>query len=75
MTTVVRVWRQPYELKDISLKTDKLSAFLRPKSNLFVSMIVDDLYIRRKMFSTFLVEHTVRLTAIKLKKKPRMFII
>ena len=52
-------------LRILVLKSDKLSAFLRPGSNLFHSMIVDGkneflkklwFVLRRRMFSAFLVE-------------------
>ena len=77
MTTVDRVWRWPYELKDISLKKRQLSAFLRPGSNLFHLMIVDGkneflkklwFVLRRGMFSAVLVGYNVRLTGIILKR-------
>ena len=73
MTIVV--WRC-INLRILVLKTDKLSAFLRPVSNLFHSMIVDGknkflkkfwFVFRRGMFIAFLVEYNVRLTGIKLK--------
>ena len=41
MTIVGRVWRFCMNLRMLVLKSDKLSAFLRPGSNLFHSMIVD----------------------------------
>ena len=59
------------------LKSDKLSAFLRPGSTLFQSMIVDGkneflkklwFALRRGMFSAFLVGYNVGLTGIKLKR-------
>ena len=77
MTIVDRVWRWLYEVKDISLKTDKLLAFLWPWSNLLHSMIVDGknkflknlwFVLKRGIFSAFLVEHNVRLKGSKLKK-------
>ena len=78
MTIVDTVWRWPYELKDVSLKKrDKLSAFLRPGSKLFHSMIVDGeneflkklwFALRRGMFSEFLVGYNAGLTGIKLKR-------
>ena len=78
MTIVGRVWRWPYELKDVSLKKrDKVSAFLRPESKLFHSMIVDGenellkklwFALRRGMFSEFLVGYNAGLTGIKLKR-------
>ena len=59
------------------LKSDKLSAFLRPGSSSFHSMIVDGkneflkklwFALRRGMFSAFLVGYNVGLTGIKLKR-------
>ena len=59
------------------LKSNKLSAFLRPRSNLFHSMIVDGkneflqklwFVLRRGTFSAFLVGYNVGLTGIKLKR-------
>ena len=63
-------------LRIIVLKSDKLSAFLRPGSNLFHSMIVDGKneflkklwFVLRAMFSAFLVEYQIRLAGIKLKR-------
>ena len=64
-------------LRMLVLKYDKLSAFLRPGSNLFHSMIVDGkneflkklwFVLRRGMFSVFLVGCNVGLTGIKLKR-------
>ena len=58
------------------LKANKLSAFLRPGSNLFDPVIVDGknkffkrlwFVLRKGMFSAFLVECSVRLAGIKLK--------
>ena len=69
----IAVWRC-INVRILVLKTDKLSAFLRPGSNLFV--IVDGknkflkkfwFVFRRGMFIAFLVEYNVRLTGIKLK--------
>ena len=62
-------------LRILVLKSDKLSAFLRPGSNLFHSMIVDGkneflkklwFVLRRGMFSAFLFKYNVRLTGIKI---------
>ena len=62
-------------LRILVLKTDKLSAFLRPGSNLLHSMIADGrneylkrlwFLLRSGMFSAFLVEYSVRRTGIKL---------
>ena len=64
-------------LRMLVLKSDKLSAFLRPGSSLFHSMIVDRkkgflkklwFVLRRGMFSAFVVEYNVGLTGIKLKR-------
>ena len=64
-------------LRMLVLKSDKLSAFLRPESSLFHSMIVDGkneflkklwFALRRGMFSAFLVGYNVGLTGIKLKR-------
>ena len=64
-------------LRMLVLKSDKLSAFLRPGSSLFHSMIVDGkneflkklwFALRRGIFSAFLVGYNVGLTGIKLKK-------
>ena len=64
-------------LRILVLKSDKYSAFLRPESNLFHSMIVDGknkflkklrFVLRRRMFSMFLVEYNISLTGIKLKR-------
>ena len=64
-------------LRILVLKSDKLSAFLRPGSNLFHSIIVNGknkflkklwFVLRKGMFSVFLVEYNVRLTGIKLKR-------
>ena len=64
-------------LRILVLKSGKLTAFLRPGSNLFYSMIVDGkneflkelwFVLRRGMFSAFLVGYNVRLTGIKLKR-------
>ena len=55
-------------LRILVLKSDKPSAFLRPGSNLFHSMIVDRkseflkklwFVLRKGMFSSFLVEYSV----------------
>ena len=63
-------------LRMLVLKSDKLSAFLRPGSSSFYSMIVDGkneflkklwFALRRGMFSAFLVGYNVGLTEIKLK--------
>ena len=59
------------------LKNNKLSAFLRLRSNLFYSMIVDVkneflkklwFVLRRGTFSAFLVGYNVGQTGIKLKR-------
>ena len=59
------------------LKGDKLSAFLRPGSSSFHSMIADGkneflkmlwFALKRGMFSGFLAGYNVRLTGIKLKR-------
>ena len=59
------------------LKNNKLSAFLRLRSNLFYSMIVDVkneflkklwFVLRKGTFSAFLVGYNVVLTGIKLKR-------
>ena len=64
-------------LRMLVLKSDKLSAFLRPESSLFHSMIVDGkneflkklwFALRRGMFSGFLVRYNVGLTGTKLKR-------
>ena len=64
-------------LRMLVLKSNKLSAFLRPQSNLFHSMIVDVkneflkklwFVLRRGTFSAFLVGYNVVLTGIKLKR-------
>ena len=64
-------------LRMLVLKYDKLSAFLRPGSNLFHSMIVDGkneflkklwFVLRRGMFSTFLVGYNISLIGINLKR-------
>ena len=64
-------------LRMLVLKSDKLSAFLRPGSSLFHSIIVDGknkflkklwFVLRRGMFSAFLVGYNVGLTGIKLKR-------
>ena len=64
-------------LRILVLKSDKLSAFLKPGYNLFHSMIVNGkneflkklwFVLRRGMFSEFLVGCNVRLTRIKLKR-------
>ena len=64
-------------LRMLVLKSNKLSAFLRPQSNLFHSMIVDVkneflkklwFVLRRGTFSAFLVGYNVGLTGIKLKR-------
>ena len=63
-------------LRMLVLKSDKLSAFLRPGSSSFHSMIADGkneflkklwFALRRGMFSAFLVGYNVGLTEIKLK--------
>ena len=65
------------DLRILVLKSNKLSAFLRPGYNLFHSMIVDGkskflkklwFLFRREKFGTFLVGFNVGLTGIKLKK-------
>ena len=64
------------DLRILVLKSDKLSTFLRPGYNLFHSMIVDGkreffkklwFFLKRRIFSAFLVEYNLRLTRIKLK--------
>ena len=64
-------------LRMLVLKSDKLSAFLRPRFSSFHSMIVDGkneflkklwFALRRGMFSAFLVGYNVGLTGIKLKR-------
>ena len=64
-------------LRILVLKSDRLSAFLRPGSSSFHSMIVDGkneflkklwFALRRGMFSAFLVGYNVGLTGIKLKR-------
>ena len=64
-------------LRMLALKSDKISAFLRPESNLFHLMIVDGkneflkklwFVLRRGMFSAVLVDYNVRLTGIILKR-------
>ena len=64
-------------LRILVLKSDKLSAFLRPGSNLFHSMIVDGkneflkklwFVLRSGMFSAFLVWYNVGLAGIKIKR-------
>ena len=64
-------------LRMLVLKSDRLSAFLRPGSSSFHSMIVDGkneflkklwFALRRGMFSGFLVGYNVGLTGIKLKR-------
>ena len=64
-------------LRMLVFKNDKLSALLRPGSNLFHSMIVDGKNevlkklwsaLRRGIFSTFLVGYNVGLIGIKLKR-------
>ena len=64
-------------LRILVLKTDKLSTFLRPASNLLHSIIADGksdflkklwLILRRGMFSGFLVKYNLPVTGIKLKK-------
>ena len=64
-------------LRILILKTDKLSAFLRPGSNLFHSMIVDGknkffkklwFVLKRGMFGAFCVGYNVHLAGIKLKR-------
>ena len=64
-------------LRILVLKSNKLSAFLRPGSNLSHSMIVDGkneilkklwFVLKRRMFSAFLVGYNVGLTGIKLKR-------
>ena len=54
MTIVDRVWRWLYELTVLVLKADKLSAFLRPRFNLFHSMIVDGINEFLKNFDSHL---------------------
>ena len=63
-------------LRMLVLKSNKLSAFLRPGSNLFYSMIVDGkneflkkllFVLRTGLFSAFLVGCNVGLTGIKQK--------
>ena len=67
---VDKVSRQPYKLKNITLKN-------RQTLKRFYSMIVDGkneffkklwFVLRRGMFSAFLVDYNVRLTGIKLKR-------
>ena len=41
MVIVDRVWKWPYEVKGIALKSDKLTVFLRPESKLIHSTIVN----------------------------------
>ena len=69
-------------LRMLVLKSDKLSAFLRPGPSLFHSRIVDGkneflkklwFALRKGIFSAFLVGYNVGLTGIK--KIMRMFII
>ena len=76
MTIVDRVWRWSYKLKDVGLKKQQISAFLRPGSNLFYSMIVDGkneflkkllFVLRTGIFSAFLVGCNVGLAGIKKK--------
>ena len=64
-------------LRMLVLKSDELSAFLRPGSSLFHSMLVDRkneflkklwFALRRGKFSTFLVGYNVGLKGIKLKR-------
>ena len=64
-------------LRILVFKSGKLSAALRPGSNLFYSLIVDGkneflqklwFALKRGMFNAFLVEHNVRLTGITLKR-------
>ena len=64
-------------LRILVLKSNKLSAFLRPGSNLFYSMIVDGknefskklwFVLRSEMCSAFLVGYNIGLTGIKLKR-------
>ena len=64
-------------LRILVLKTDKLSTFLRPASNLLHSIIADGksdflkklwLILRRGMFSGFLVKYNLPVTGINLKK-------
>ena len=64
-------------LRMLVLKSDRLSAFLRPGSSSFHSMVVDEkneflkklwFALRRGMFSGFLVGCNVGLTGIKLKR-------
>ena len=58
------------------LKTDKLSAFLKPGPNFFSSMIADGkkepfkklwFILKRGMFNTILADYNERLAGIKLK--------
>ena len=61
-------------IRILVLKTDKHSTFLGPGSNLFYSVIEKRtrfkkrMYLRKGMFSVFLVEYDVRVTRIKLKR-------
>ena len=64
-------------LRMLVLKSDRLSAFLRPGSSSFHSIVVDGkneflkklwFALRRGMFSAFLVGYNVGLTGIKLKR-------
>ena len=64
-------------LRMLVLKSDRLSAFLRPGSSSFHSIVVDGkneflkklwFALRRGIFSAFLVGYNVGLTGIKLKR-------
>ena len=64
-------------LRILVLKSDKLSAVLRPGSGMFHSIMVDGkneflkklwFALRRRMLSAFLVGYNVGLTGIKLER-------